>query len=805
MHGGIVMAVPYESNALMGPGKGIHPAAMTNRRVLNLLMMPHKCRVSCILLAVLVSVAAARSDHVDSQQEKNRVSQNNVVWDSPSEDYNGSMPIGNGDLAANVWVEPDGDPSSPDGYAGASLLFYISKSDAWSGDQQLLKIGRVRVKLDPPLYVDGATFKQELDLSTGSIRIEAASDLRSLTSNLRTISFWVDANRPVINLEISSDEEFRAEVVLEPWRTPDGMLWGGAEPDTILPARGDSIRWFQRNVRSIFRETLENQHLGHLVDQYPDPLLGLTFGAQVLGDGLESKNATTLVTSEPLKTCHLRVHALTAQTDTPEAWVRGLEQQQEDVVSVSREDAWTAHVDWWKAFWDRSYIRLSGTPEAEEADRAYQLQRWVSACAGRGAYPIKFNGSLFTVDGVADYHEVPEGRCHGPDYRRWGGCYWFQNTRHSYWPMLYCGDYDMMKPLFVMYRKMLPLMRDRTRHYFDHEGVYFSETLHPWGLNPNRDFGIGNEDFYPKNTYVRYYWSGGNELSKMMLEYFDHTGDEQFARDTLVPIADEVVTHFDQHYPRGKNGKLHIEPAQSLETWHTAVDPLPIIVGLQTVLGGLLELPEALTSSEQRVRWSRLLGELPDVPMGEADGKRWLEPAVTYTDKANVESPQLYAVFPFNAYALGKPGMQIALETYERRLHKATGCWRYDGILAAMLGLTNDAKGYLLTNIQEKFHTVHPSEKDNARPSRFPAFWHTGDWVPDQDHASIILTTLQRMLMLTDGRAIRLLPAWPEDWNTSFRLHAPYETVVEGRVEDGRIVELTVTPESRRKDVVVLE
>lgn len=33
----------------------------------------------------------------------------NVVWDSPSKDYNGSMPIGNGDLAANVWVEPTGD------------------------------------------------------------------------------------------------------------------------------------------------------------------------------------------------------------------------------------------------------------------------------------------------------------------------------------------------------------------------------------------------------------------------------------------------------------------------------------------------------------------------------------------------------------------------------------------------------------------------------------------------------------------------------------------------------------------------
>jgi alpha-L-fucosidase 2 len=66
--------------------------------------------------------------------------QYNVVWDSPSEDHNGSMPIGNGDLAANVWVEPSGD-----------LVFYISKSDAWSAGQELLKLGRVRIKMDPPL------------------------------------------------------------------------------------------------------------------------------------------------------------------------------------------------------------------------------------------------------------------------------------------------------------------------------------------------------------------------------------------------------------------------------------------------------------------------------------------------------------------------------------------------------------------------------------------------------------------------------------------------------------------------------
>ncbi len=37
----------------------------------------------------------------------------------------------------------------------------------------------------------------------------------------------------------------------------------------------------------------------------------------------------------------------------------------------------------------------------------------------------------------------------------------------------------------------------------------------------------------------------------------------------------------------------------------------------------------------------------------------------------------------------------------------------------------------------------------------------------------------------------------------SFKLHAPYQTIVEGRVENGKVSDLKLTPESRRKDVII--
>ena len=77
------------------------------------------------------------------------------------------------------------------------------------------------------------------------------------------------------------------------------------------------------------------------------------------------------------------------------------------------------------------------------------------------------------------------------------------------------------------------------------------------------------------------------------------------------------------------------------------------------------------------------------------------------------------------------------------------------------------------------------------------------DWLPDQDHGSNIMLTLQNMLLFANGDKIELLPAWPKEWDVSFKLHAPRQTVVEGKVSNGRLTELRVTPASRRKDVVV--
>ena len=61
------------------------------------------------------------------------------------------------------------------------------------------------------------------------------------------------------------------------------------------------------------------------------------------------------------------------------------------------------------------------------------------------------------------------------------------------------------------------------------------------------------------------------------------------------------------------------------------------------------------------------------------------------------------------------------------------------------------------------------------------------------------------MLMQTDGKKIYLLGAWPKEWDVEFKLHAPYKTIIRGRLRKGIFEELEVSPKHRIKDIEYIQ
>src|ERR1700678_1012092 len=129
----------------------------------------------------------------------------NVAWTTTSTNGSpGSMPLGNGDITANVWVENN----------GGDLMLYIGKSDTWSEGTRLLKVGRIRTHFSPNPFASGLPFSQTLNFYNGEIDITAGQAGSQV--NLR---IWIDANQPVIRIDASGQQNFTMSCSNEIWRS----------------------------------------------------------------------------------------------------------------------------------------------------------------------------------------------------------------------------------------------------------------------------------------------------------------------------------------------------------------------------------------------------------------------------------------------------------------------------------------------------------------------------------------------------------------------------------------------------------
>ena len=189
-----------------------------------------------------------------------------------------------------------------------------------------------------------------------------------------------------------------------------------------------------------------------------------------------------------------------------------------------------------------------------------------------------------------------------------------------FWPLLESGDFDMMLPLFRMYKGVIANNAAQVKEYYGHDGSYIADTVRCF----LEAFKKSNRKI-PASGLNRYY-TPVLELTMMMLDYYQYTGDKAFVRDTLVPVATAGLTFFDKHWPRDGKGKILLDPDNSIEMYWKVRNPLPDIAGLHAVLPRLLALPDDLVDAKTRQNWQRMSGELPDIPLGIRKGKQAILP-----------------------------------------------------------------------------------------------------------------------------------------------------------------------------------
>ena len=711
-----------------------------------------------VILEFLVPSAASAADYKPKD----------YVWTTQSRNSSESMPCGGHDIGMNVWVE-DGD-----------VLFYVSQSGWFDENNTLLKAGRWRIHFDDKPAA--GTFEQRLCLDDGAVYI-TLGDMK--------IRLWADVMEPVVFCDISSKKKVKTTLSYESWRYKDRNITKAECQQTsykwTLPdgtvTFADSIEVLNNNLHfyhqnrneTVFDYTVKREFLEEVKNQLYNPIGGLRMEGTMKINGLLYKGT------------HDGEYAGTDYR----AWDFCGETKKGGFSICLGKATCSANISkkrsaqWWHQYWQRSWIQTDNQ-EAAEMVRNYELFRYMLGCNAYGQWPTKFNGGLFTFDPlyVASPPALPnrEGateETYTPDYRKWGGgTMTAQNQRLVYWPMLKSGDADLMKAQLDTYLRMLPTAKLWAQHFWGHGGACFPEQIENSGLpnpaeygkpKPGQDRGVG------RNAWLEYEWDTALEFCMMALQAREYAPESSW--DKYEPLIAECLKFFDEHYQyeankRGAktfdaNGKLVIYPGSGCETYKMAYNPSCTIAALKAVL-------------EKWGKDSAMLSRIPEIPTRVIGGDTCIAPAIVWERIQNVETPQLYPVFPWRIFGLGLPGLQTAVNTYTKDPHalemRSSKGWKQDNIWAACLGLTDEARRLNL-------------EKLGSGPYRFPAFWDPGfDWAPDHNRGGAGMIGVQEMLLQeTPEGELLLFPAWPKEWNAKFRLHATGGRIVEAEINNGKI------------------
>lgn len=738
-----------------------------------------------------------------------------IRWNKPSSNAGESMPCGGGDIGMNVWVE-NGD-----------ILIYLSKSGFFDENNALMKAGRIRIKIYPAPFAEGV-FKQELHLKDGFVSIEGKVNGKPVVINI-----WASVTKPIAHISIKSGFYLKIEAGYESWRYQDRVIksrenfgnsykWAAPKNNIYkkdsIDFRDNGIVFYHHNTaKTIFDTTVSQQGMDAVKDQLYNPLSKLAFGGRISSSNFKPFGTYTgtyantdfkgwrMISKVASPTHLLHVSLFDDQVEDILSWTNKVNEL-DALANKNWANDFKESKQWWNQYWERSFVHIGENPGSEgwEIARNYQLFRYMLGANAKGKWPTKFNGGLFTVDPVYTDSNMKLT----PDYRNWGGgLHTMQNQRLVYYPMIKSGDWDLLQPQLNFYLRILKNAELRSKVYWNHSGACFTEQMENYGLPDFAEYGQNRPDNFDKgvefNAWLEYEWDTVLEFCLMMLDEYAYTGK---SLDSKLEFIESCLVFFDEHYQylakqRGikgldGNGKLVLYPGSGGETYKMAYNSTSTIAALQTITKRLLQLPATIVDDERKKKWQSFLQRIPPLNYTNVYGQVTIAPALHWERINNVETMQLYPVFPWGIFGIGKPGLDTAINTWTYdsnaiKFRSHVG-WKQDNIWAARLGLTNEAWKYTKLKLASSGRA-------------FPTFWGPGfDWVPDHNWGGSGMIGLQEMLMQTDGEKIMLLPAWPKEIDVHFKLHAPANTTVEVIWKKGKLVKLEVMPESRKKDAFLM-
>jgi hypothetical protein len=486
------------------------------------------------------------------------------------------------------------------------------------------------------------------------------------------------------------------------------------------------------------------------------------------------------------------------------------------------------HASWWSEFWSRGFVHAhSRDGLGDFMERVRSLHLYYMASSSRGSLPPKWNGSIFITDG---------------DTRAWGSQYWVWTTEAAYFPLLAADALDLTEPYFRMYARQLPACQEAAKQRWRAKGAFFPETtpfdgpvvLPDDAVAEFRDVFSGRKD--PKSisprlqllcsfeshlncstisAYKRQYsWishvaSSGAELAVQAWWRYRLTGDTGWLRETGYPLLRGAAEFYRSLAKKGDDQLYHVSRTNVHEDFWGVDDGIMDMAAIRGTVPLAIRAAEILqTDADLRTAWKELLDHLAPFPMGSDPRAKALTGGALADDvwaagylgdvdgHHNSEDVWLTPVFPFEHWTLQTRDPKSdrivrKLVQLAPRFRSILGGEPVNTAIRTPIAAVRAGDGEQLPAMLATYYQAFAPMVNGM------GLFEGSGKMENQAHSVEALGCIGSMLQ--DGlmqsvsprpgepEVISILPAWPKEWQASFRLLARGGFVVAAAAKDGQV------------------
>lgn len=656
---------------------------------------------SCAIAATQSYAPATGTIAVDRAQymAKHQIALNGLVLDSSK-----ALTVGNGRVGAMVWN-------------ARGLTMQVTGVDA--APQTALSAGRITFNTAPSLDANASRVRQILSLWDGSLVVRYGDG--------RSVTVTGVPNSEILAIHVEDD---RTDVQ---GATLDVGMW---DPATQMSTRiyGTGFNSMMGDVASVGTwKTVgvfaESGTAGLSRGQTDANNFGYTLAATVEGASFKTSKVdgrTVRLSIAPSRSYTIYVVCASRQGASGHNSEAASKLALEGVVATGYEANRQASLDWWHAFWERSFVQFSTTArDADYLENYYYLATYMIASGGFAKYPMHFINGVFRNNMDNDVH--------------WSGAYWWWNMRNVYSGLAAANHVDALDPLLDMYHGDLPALVAGTKSLFGLDGVWIPETM---GWDGNARHTNGSD--YTKNVMTT-----AAEVALAMYDRFRYTGDSAYLRSKAYPMMKAAATFLAARLSyNSSKGEYGVASSHSHETYWNVTNAITDLAAIRSLFPKLLRASEALGMDDDlRAKWRDILAKLHPFQTENVNGQaRWIPHDAPVSSTHNTENVTCELAWPYSVTGIGSPDLAVAVQSYKTRPFAYAEIWSPDAIQAARMGLGDQAFNDMKT-MQTKYQ-----DRFNGIPTNANGTF---------DFVGLVLPSINEAMLQSWNDTIRVFPAMP--------------------------------------------